>query len=469
MNLHDTRQKSAPLSTMKQGHLPMLPRLLGVALTIFLVFSNNLLRAQPEPGFTGIVDQGIAASLTWTGGAGPFLVQKKVSLSDTSWVNVITVSNRSLILTKEAESGFLRLLSQTTNTVLAFSALLRPDNEVPAVTNSPATGIGAFSLEGSNLNYYVSFSGLISPATAAHFHAPATPTNSVGVMVAIPPPNVTSGIISGKLGLTLAQISNIVNGLSYVNVHTTSNAPGEIRGQVVPLRMVVTMNGASEETPTGSSGIGRGVLTFIGNRLFYEIQYSGLSSNAIAAHIHGPASTTNSAGVLVGLNTPSGTEGTISGSLTLTPQELAFILAGKTYINLHTEAHQGGEIRGQIWPTQFGATLNGAAEVPAVVTDATGSAILNVVSNVVNYTVTYTNLSSAPFAAHIHGPSDTAHGAGVLIGLSGVPATTSGTFSGSFTATTQDLFYILSGLTYVNIHTANHNDGEIRGQLYPAY
>ena len=42
--------------------------------------------------------------------------------------------------------------------------------------------------------------------------------------------------------------------------------------------------------------------------------HHGLTSGATMAHIHGPADTTTSAGVLVGLATPSGTSGTISGS-----------------------------------------------------------------------------------------------------------------------------------------------------------
>ena len=86
----------------------------------------------------------------------------------------------------------------------------------------------------------------------------------------------------------------------------------------------------------------------IGNQLSYVVTYSGLGSAATASHIHGPADTTHSSGVIVPLATPSGTSGTISGTVLLTREALADILAGTAYINIHTTGNGGGEIRGQI-------------------------------------------------------------------------------------------------------------------------
>src|SRR5213594_445816 len=176
----------------------VLPKTILFAMLVGAVLSaGHVAKAQSPPGFTELTDKAIGVGLTWTGGAGPFLLQKKVDLSDPKWVNVITTSNRSMILAKEAQSAFLRLQNQTTNTVLAFTVFMNGASEVPQVTNSSGTAIGALSLEGSNLTYYVSFSGLSGPATAAHFHAPATPTNTAGVLVGLSPPAASSGIISG--------------------------------------------------------------------------------------------------------------------------------------------------------------------------------------------------------------------------------------------------------------------------------
>ncbi len=417
------------------------------------------------PTFTGVTNKGIAAELSWVGGTAPFLLQKKVSLADAAWVNVLTTTNRSMTLAEESAAGFFRLQGLTTNTVLPFTALLNAASEVP--TNaSPATALAALSLEGSNLNYYVSFSGLSGPAGAGHIHAPATPTNSAGVMIPLTVPAATSGIISGQTIMTQDQITNMVNGLCYLNIHTSLNPGGEIRGQIVPLHMLVALNGASEVGPVTTSATATGSLTFIGSQLFYDISYSGLSSSATAAHIHGPADTTTSADVIVPLASPSGTNGTISGAATLTPEQMAFLLAGQTYVNIHTVNNGGGEIRGQIWPIQFRVSMNGVSEVPATTSAGTGSGLMNVISNKLSYSFSFTNLSSAATAGHIHGPSDQTHTAGVLIPFS-VPSATSGTFSGSATLTSQQLFYMISGLTYANIHTTPNPGGEIRGQITP--
>src|SRR5881296_1399728 len=150
----------------------VLPKTILFAMLVGAVLSaGHVAKAQSPPGFTELTDKAIGVGLTWTGGTGPFLLQKKVDLSDPKWVNVITTSNRSMILAKEAQSAFLRLQNQTTNTVLAFTVLMNGAAEVPPVTNSSGSAIGALSLEGSNLNYYVTFSGLSGPAGAAHFHA----------------------------------------------------------------------------------------------------------------------------------------------------------------------------------------------------------------------------------------------------------------------------------------------------------
>jgi hypothetical protein len=231
--------------------------------------------------------------------------------------------------------------------------------------------------------------------------------------------------------------------------------------------MVLAMNGPSEVPTNPSTGTANGILTFIGSQLFYEINYSGLSASATAAHIHGPASTTTSAGVIVPLNSPSGTAGTIAGTATLTPQNLAYILAGQTYVNIHTTANPGGEIRGQIWPIQFGASMSGASEVPAVPTAGTAQGTMNLISNVLSYNFTFTNLAANATAAHIHGPATPQQNAGVIIPFGGVPAATSGSFSGTALITPQQLFDIISGLTYANIHTTANPGGEVRGQVYP--
>lgn|SRR5215469_4776347 len=80
--------------------------------------------------------------------------------------------------------------------------------------------------------------------------------------------------------------------------------------------------------------------------LTWTVDYSGLSGPASAAHIHGPADPGANAPIVVpftgNLATP------IKGSATLTDAQIQQLEAGKWYVNIHTEANKGGEIRGQL-------------------------------------------------------------------------------------------------------------------------
>ena len=76
--------------------------------------------------------------------------------------------------------------------------------------------------------------------------------------------------------------------------------------------------------------------------------YQGLSGNAIAAHIHAPAQPGVNAPVIVPLAAIGGASGTVTGGGTLTPTLIQAMLDGLTYVNVHTQLHPGGEIRGQI-------------------------------------------------------------------------------------------------------------------------
>jgi len=80
--------------------------------------------------------------------------------------------------------------------------------------------------------------------------------------------------------------------------------------------------------------------------LTWTVNYSGLSGPATAAHIHGPADPGANAGIVVPFT--GNLASPIKGSATLTDAQIAQLEAGKWYINIHTEANKGGEIRGQL-------------------------------------------------------------------------------------------------------------------------
>jgi hypothetical protein len=122
-----------------------------------------------------------------------------------------------------------------------------------------------------------------------------------------------------------------------------------------PVRHVefsVDMNGANERpTPVDSPGTGSGRLILDGNQLSFEIHYSGLSAPVTAGHIHAPATTEQAAGVRLGLipqfGALGGTSGSIIGTTNITEELAGQLLSGLAYVNVHTTARPGGEIRGQ--------------------------------------------------------------------------------------------------------------------------
>jgi len=109
-----------------------------------------------------------------------------------------------------------------------------------------------------------------------------------------------------------------------------------------------TMTGKSEVPPTTSTGSGDVLATLDTGKktLTYTMTYMGLTGPATAAHFHGPAAAGANAGVAIpiGTNPASPT----SGSVTLTDAQMKDLEAGKWYVNVHTAANKGGEIRGQM-------------------------------------------------------------------------------------------------------------------------
>ena len=104
---------------------------------------------------------------------------------------------------------------------------------------------------------------------------------------------------------------------------------------------------AAEVPPNDSPATGTVTVTFdtATKKLTWQGSYTGLSGPATAGHFHGPAEPGKNAGVAVPI-TPNTSP--LQGSADLTDAQAADLTAGKWYVNIHTDAHKGGEIRGQV-------------------------------------------------------------------------------------------------------------------------
>ena len=82
-----------------------------------------------------------------------------------------------------------------------------------------------------------------------------------------------------------------------------------------------------------------------------------MTSDVTAAHLHGLAPPGETASPLITLNVAGGSDGSFSGAGILSSDDLAGLLAGNTYINVHTANNAPGEIRGQVVPEPGTAIL----------------------------------------------------------------------------------------------------------------
>ena len=113
-------------------------------------------------------------------------------------------------------------------------------------------------------------------------------------------------------------------------------------------KMKAALDGKSEVPPNTSAGKGGAEIDYDAatKKLSWKLTYSGLSGPATAAHFHGPADPGANAGVAVAI--PNAALSPAEGSATLTDAQAADLMAGKYYVNVHTAANPGGEIRGQV-------------------------------------------------------------------------------------------------------------------------
>ena len=226
-------------------------------------------------------------------------------------------------------------------------------------------------------------------------------------------------------------------------------------------------DGTTLVSATGSGGYASATLA--GGTFSWNIRYEGTGALS-AAHFHGPAGPGVNAGVTIGVGTSASP---IIGSSPVDSTQTAQILAGNWYLNLHTPANPGGELRGQT-VSQLSFTPNvlisGSQEVGPVVTAGGGAAavVFNTSTNQLFWDVAYEGLTGTVTSAHFHGPAAAGVNAGVKVGLNPTTGTTAGDFSGSTVlSNVDDINDLLNGLWYINIHTSAHAGGEIRGQVDP--
>lgn len=117
-----------------------------------------------------------------------------------------------------------------------FTVQLSGTQQVPPVqTGGGGTANLTYDPATRVVTWSITYNGLSSPVTMAHFHGPAGASQNAPVLIWLTKQgSPVESPIKGEATLTPEQAQQFTAGEMYINVHTRDHPAGEIRGQVTP-------------------------------------------------------------------------------------------------------------------------------------------------------------------------------------------------------------------------------------------
>jgi hypothetical protein len=165
---------------------------------------------------------------------------------------------------------------------------------------------------------------------------------------------IKKGVVAGGIAWTAPVLTTMRSAASAAGTPPPSSSTTSTTVDDTCTFGTIPLESSQEVPPNASTATGSGSLTFTPStgELCATLTFSGLSSNAIMAHIHGPAPRGMNAGILFPFSdVPSATSGTIGEEcFTLSTEQQDQLCTGQLYFNIHSEDFGAGEIRGQIEP-----------------------------------------------------------------------------------------------------------------------
>lgn len=307
------------------------------------------------------------------------------------------------------------LLAQQRDDLIPFLALMQASNETPALADTSSAnaliwlhvvsdGHGNALYGAVDFNITAKFSGAVT-VTGLHIHSGTAgsagpiviPTDvngansvavdasgSVTIRKQVPFPQVAPAV-------TLATIQDMVANPQnyYVNIHTTENPNGAMRGQLMKADATLLMALMSPKnevppTPVTASGVASVVLLrgrdAAGNvgaaEAIFNLQYTGFDAGTVFTgfHIHNGIAGTNGP-VIINTGIASGAKsvtvdptgaGNLNYEVPMSPLDPNYSTEVATvnglfsnpqnyYINIHTTAYPGGVMRDQLRNTEMGS------------------------------------------------------------------------------------------------------------------
>lgn len=449
-------------------------------------------------GQNGDIIQGLVPTLDEDSLGGTFLaVNNTFTISADDVENVGPGGLYVNIHTRNHPSGELRGTIFPANREVYYANLFG-SNEVPSVI-SPARGAVYLEVDPSDSTLVVtgSFRGLSTElAVGTHLHI-ALPGRNGPIAIGLDP-TTPEDDLSGEwrsednvYTLTGEQITALRQGRFYANVHSEKFPAGEIRGQVLPFAdqlLRAHLSGSNEWPVVTTRAFGEVLGHLAGDSLrvigsFNDLSAPVATSIAGGAHLHTGWAGENGP-VIIPLNINL-MDDSLAGNFALSDTVYALAEDQRTqlldrgiYLNIHSENHPPGEIRGQMLPEAqavFTAFLNGNQQIPPVVGSGRGMVKVEHMGNRMTATGSFTELTSdlntsIAGGAHLHAgyPGQS----GPIIFPLEVDAMGDDGRSGRFLPDS-NTFQVGNGLVdtltrrflYTNIHTLDHPGGEIRGSV----
>ncbi len=289
-----------------------------------------------------------------------------------------------------------------------FRSDLTGVQEVPAV-NTDATGRIEVNYDGrGSITVSGSFNGLSSAineelAGGIHIHTAPAGRNA-GVTFVLTPDlssDLTSGIIrpeANTFSVTDEQVADLYARQMYINVHSLTNVPGEIRGQLQPLAknyLGTSLDGINEIQPIATTGGGHMLFEITDNRLYVTGGFENLIGDfdvsiAGGSHVH-TSDARGNGGIALLLDAAldadlrGGSYAPMANGFDISDSLRDSLINGYLYVNLHSTVFPSGELRGQI--------LNANNRFPSAdfgITSPQGGAQVNVdASQSGDFTVTW--------------------------------------------------------------------------------
>lgn len=242
--------------------------------------------------------------------------------------------------------------------VQTFDIMLDNANSIPMVMDRDETGDIQMNLYDDNtLEFTITINDLSGSdaLTMAHVHTGDVVTAGGVAITLVDGTDISfsGNTATGEILLTDDEVATLQGSDVYVNVHSSEQPAGLVRGQIdqtIDNAYNVAMS-PSNEIPAieGRNETGSAFIRIIGTTMYYKVMVEDLdATDAITAgHIHEGTSTENG-GVLINLEITDGEQLDQTKSLELSTDELSKVNNDALYVNIHSTQHGGGLLRGQI-------------------------------------------------------------------------------------------------------------------------